>query len=442
MSRQNSFRRWFSQSKVTRDDGSPLVVYHGTNQDIQEFSVARLGQNTGAISARAFYFTESPAEADEYAQLSARNQISNAVEREANCDRLLKAISIAARKGNFDLEEKLTLELEELEHEAMTGEERGANILPVFLHISNPMVLDLRSSADLCVVAQAIESAQEHGHDGLKLINVFDPVRHRPVPFDTTQWIAFRPEQIQSAIGSNCAPVVDRPQCIDKPLLTVVNAVATANDAHGSKTACSAQAALPALPPELVFLARLVEGKSYGAAKRAIVAQVGSVEPREKFDDDVADAVFLRLQQVAQVGRYTSEADLAYRQAKRLEGAGTIILYRSAPPGAGIRPGDFAAGTSHEAGFYQHGVNTLQCVSVPRQDVLSVAGSMGGGAEYVLLPIGHVPAVATEHFVSLRSFLDMLRAVKSANAANAARALLSTQDGLSCAALGKPLKSP
>lgn len=163
-------------------------------------------------------------------------------------------------------------------------------------------------------------------------------------------------------------------------------------------------AAAPAIPPALAALATLVRGKSFEAAKRAVVARVGSVQPRERFDDDVADAVFLRLQRVAQVGLNTDEAALAHRKARRLLGDGTITLYRAAPAGAGVRPGDFAAGSAHEAGFYRHSGNVIQSAEVPRSHVLVVEGSMGGGQEYVLLPPGHKAAEPEVHFADLKSF--------------------------------------
>ena len=169
-----------------------------------------------------------------------------------------------------------------------------------------------------------------------------------------------------------------------------------------SSTAGADQGIAECLEP----LARLVCGKGYEAAKRAVVAQVGSVARGERFPDDVADAVFLRLQRVAQIGQYTDEKALEYRGAKRLEGAGSIKLYRCAPPGVGIRPGDFAAGTKEEVGFYKHGKNVVQTSTVPRRDVIAVKGNCGGGQEYVLLPEGYVAPTPIEHYRSFRAFFD------------------------------------
>src|SRR6185437_2932301 len=126
------------------------------------------------------------------------------------------------------------------------------------------------------------------------------------------------------------------------------------------------------IPPALAPLARAIQGKTYETAKRIIVSKTGSVRPHERFDDSLADAVFLRLQRVAQVGVYSSEAVVKAlgRGAERLSGDGLITLYRSAPPGVGIRPGDFCTDDRHEAGFYKHGGNRIQMRKVPRADVI------------------------------------------------------------------------
>lgn len=174
-----------------------------------------------------------------------------------------------------------------------------------------------------------------------------------------------------------------------------------------------------AIPPELASLAEEVRSRGYEAAKRLVVAKVGSVARGERFDDDVADAVFLRLQRNAQVGRYAVEAEVMNlgRNARRLEGAGRIRLWRAAPRGAGVRPGDFAAGSREEAGFYCHGGNVVQAATVAREDVLLVDGSMGGGKEYVYLPRGHVPAEPRVHFESFAAFWREARAAVAVPAA-------------------------
>lgn len=223
---RDCFAAWFRDSAVRNADGAPLVVYHGTNQNILVFNPKRRGANTGSISSKVgFFFTEHVGEADEYATMSARKQVSNAPEVEANCDRLLKAIDRAYARQDFDLAEKLTLELEASEQEGMSGEERGANIMPVFLRIENPMVVDFKESVDLELMTKLIAKAKRLGHDGLKMINVFDPVGYeRPDQFVTTQWVAFHRSQIKSAVGNSGAFNAADPDISDRKAITLANA--------------------------------------------------------------------------------------------------------------------------------------------------------------------------------------------------------------------------
>lgn len=53
------FKNWFGDSKVVDDDGQPLVVYHGTKESFNIFDFDKLGLNTGADSAEelGFFFS-------------------------------------------------------------------------------------------------------------------------------------------------------------------------------------------------------------------------------------------------------------------------------------------------------------------------------------------------------------------------------------------------
>lgn len=208
------FKKWFGTSKVTNDDGSPKVVFHGTNQDIHTFDASRHGENTRAASSIAFFFTEDPEEAAEYAELAGRTQIANAPNHEKKVAELQKLIAQAEKKNDWSTAERLYLEYENLDLGAINADPCGQNIVPVYLSVKNPKILDMKHRFDGHVVAEAIKTAKQQGFDGLKLLNVFDPVslEGRPSLFSTTQWIAFAPEQIKFAIGirAPCATPTNR----------------------------------------------------------------------------------------------------------------------------------------------------------------------------------------------------------------------------------------
>ena len=60
------FKRWFSNSKVVNEDGSPKVMYHGTNKDFNEFVIAEKANRTGMPDG--FYFTSDQEDASRYAK--------------------------------------------------------------------------------------------------------------------------------------------------------------------------------------------------------------------------------------------------------------------------------------------------------------------------------------------------------------------------------------
>jgi hypothetical protein len=56
-----AFKKWFGNSKITNEDGSPKVMYHGTSRDISKF---KPGQ------ADAIFLTDSPRFAERFSKLS------------------------------------------------------------------------------------------------------------------------------------------------------------------------------------------------------------------------------------------------------------------------------------------------------------------------------------------------------------------------------------
>jgi len=136
------FKRWFGDSKVADAEGKPLVVYHGSryNADIKRFSAAKSEQSA---AERGIYFTDSADHADQY----------------------------ASQWGDASPED-------------------GGSIYPVYLKIENPYV----SNAWEWNMGTDITPAQarKRGHDGYVIQN------HE----GGTTYIAFRPEQIKSAIGN------------------------------------------------------------------------------------------------------------------------------------------------------------------------------------------------------------------------------------------------
>ena len=79
------FKRWFgdwqndpaSASKVVNEDGTPKVVYHGTNEEFTVFDLSKSGKNYGETSEGLFFFTNKRSgyqdSASDYAEAAARS---------------------------------------------------------------------------------------------------------------------------------------------------------------------------------------------------------------------------------------------------------------------------------------------------------------------------------------------------------------------------------
>ena len=140
----SEFKAWFGDSKVVDAAGKPLVVYHGTNEDFTTFRPSARSKEPG------IFFAPDPAIASLYTGFDPG--------------------------GNFHAEEV-------------------GSVLPVYLRIENPLVVDFDGSET--GRTEAFKRAIEGGHDGVLLRNHYDAGGVQD------QWAVFKPEQIKSAIGNS-----------------------------------------------------------------------------------------------------------------------------------------------------------------------------------------------------------------------------------------------
>jgi hypothetical protein len=160
----DAFKRWFGASVVTKDGkagGEPLVVYHGTAADIDSFSAAKIGAATDSGgSGRGFYFAADPEYAGVYA-----------------------------------------------------GRKSGANIVPAYVSLKNPLQYEAGSFGGRASAIRSLglevprgdptqewserftAAAQAKGYDGVLVTLGGKPA----------EVVAFRPEQIKSAVGNSGA---------------------------------------------------------------------------------------------------------------------------------------------------------------------------------------------------------------------------------------------
>lgn len=202
-SNSENFKQWFGNSVVRKPDGSPLVVYHGTNQPISSFSKLRRGMSTNAGSARkAYFFTDSPEVADKYAANAARVVRSDVSKYEKTVKEFQKQIErlerVARATGNWEPYERAVEEYEKYDIDTMREDDIiGQNVLPVYLRIENPAVHDFEGMGiNTGGLEDLVTAAIKNGNDGLILKNIIDP---EPV---SNHYVVFKPTQIKSAIGN------------------------------------------------------------------------------------------------------------------------------------------------------------------------------------------------------------------------------------------------
>lgn len=186
--REANLRAFMADSKVVDEHGAPLMVYHGTNEDIRSFDSQRLGSSTGDASAyEGFFFTRDAGEANVYARESAWRA----------------------------------------DPEAYAGGAKGG-IYPVYLSMRNPMMVEYAATTK----PEVIQAAKAAGHDG-----VIDA---------RGDFVVFDPKQIKSATG-NSGRFDPESASLTDPLTDLADAVRQLREVMnpGQDAAAQAQTAPP-----------------------------------------------------------------------------------------------------------------------------------------------------------------------------------------------------
>ena len=190
------FRRWFGDSKVVDENGEPLVVYHGTKADIASFDASQGGVSTGAQSARmGFFFTPDRSLAAEYSRKAAPPQINAATKRKREA--LLADDDASFMEAMTEIQEYYS-SISDDPNFAYAG----SSVMPSYLSIKNPLEVDYKGDSYRdTAYAEHIGRAISEGRDGLIIRNTFDPATPDYNAL-TDIYVAFKPEQIKSAIGN------------------------------------------------------------------------------------------------------------------------------------------------------------------------------------------------------------------------------------------------
>jgi hypothetical protein len=192
------FKRWFGDSKVVDDEGKPLVVYHGTTADFDAFDLGFAGADGVLYSTPAIFATSDPNLASDYAVNKFDRVIADAMrdlqkfknENPGTYDERYETAYGALKKAFRDVKGAGRPE---------TG--GGANVMPLYMALEKPLVLDADGKRFMEVMPDAIARAVAEGNDGV----IVNRVRDHASPasdYPAQVLIAFRPEQIKSATGN------------------------------------------------------------------------------------------------------------------------------------------------------------------------------------------------------------------------------------------------
>lgn len=170
----------------------PETVYHGTAADIESFSPSYGGSVTKARSAKmGTWFSDNPEVSAGYARFAAED---------VPVQRLIDKADEAGRKGNFDLQEKLYLEAEQLELGRSLQDGGGQNIIPARIR-GKMFEVDAEgatmSDLDDSQLYQWAQEAKSKGYDGLKINNFSDNADYGQY-LPATHYLVFDPANIRS----------------------------------------------------------------------------------------------------------------------------------------------------------------------------------------------------------------------------------------------------
>lgn len=152
-------------SKVVDENGEPLVVYHGTDADFDTFNMRAGGSGSLAKDARrAAFFTTSKEVAEDFAGYLYVNDSGKVVQRFS----------------------------------------AGANIMPVFLKVSDPTVWNMSGGGyQESFMTDALRDARKDKSDGVVFTNMRDGSVSTVGPWKKSHVIAvFNPTQVKSALGN------------------------------------------------------------------------------------------------------------------------------------------------------------------------------------------------------------------------------------------------
>ena len=172
-----AFEQWFGDSKVVDADGTPMVVYHGTNADFSEFLIPNGGADLGVHFGTIEQATIRSSGGESINIMPVYLSISNPLRLEDG--------------GDF-FPDEVDRQLDEIG--ITVGEGRGISVLRDAI---------IAAGYDGVVYLNRREIPDMNDPYGDATLGKLDDEVREAYPDAQDSYIAFRPEQIKSTIGNN-----------------------------------------------------------------------------------------------------------------------------------------------------------------------------------------------------------------------------------------------
>ena len=173
------FKAWFDNSKIVNSDGSPKVMYHGSQAQFDTFD--RKKARSSGTYGKGFYFTDSTTHAGTYGNLYAVYlSIQNPVQYgkgSVSKDQVRKFLEAVADNEDYSIENYGTYDIDQILRSVMSGKSK-VDAFRVIQDISATAVGDMVEAVEL------FNKVNGTSYDGI---------------VTATETVAFRPTQIKSA---------------------------------------------------------------------------------------------------------------------------------------------------------------------------------------------------------------------------------------------------
>lgn len=162
------FKKWFGSSKITNEDGSPKVLYHITPSDFDEFIPGGFPDDRGYLSSG-------------------------------------KAIWLSPNKESQPASHNVS-------GRAVGGYREGVNVMPLYVKMERPLLIDDTQTADwarevfangsnefpLLLNEKTIKEVKDAGYDGIIWTSPYSPSKGT----EDHEYVVFDPNQVKSSIGN------------------------------------------------------------------------------------------------------------------------------------------------------------------------------------------------------------------------------------------------